>query len=117
MASKRNTELEMNKQAKIAAWEAKMKKGFDLPQWHDGPAEAKMFYGGLNVLGLEPADPEWKGKSGMCKFPYKGKVPARAEEQTPSAKRNARKKNQAKKNKNPQEPPEVPAFQNKTVWI
>ena len=102
----------------IAAWEAKVKKGYNFPSADNmGLAEAKETFGRLNALGLEPAHPEWKYKSGMCQFPYKSEVPARAEEQTPSAKRNARKKNKAKKNKNPQEPPEVPAFQNKTVWI
>ena len=95
------TESEQKMKAMIAAFEAKMKKGWNIPSADNmSLEEATKTFGRLNALGLEPADPEWKGKSGMCKFPYKGKVPARAEEQTPSAKRNARKKNQAKKNKN-----------------
>ena len=111
------TELEMNTQAKIAAWEAKMKKGFDLPEWHDGPDKARSFYGGLNALGLEPADPAWKCQPGTFHkklSEFKVKVQSRAE-------LNARKRRSAKEKRkekpNEQQNPQEPTTNSKTVRI
>ena len=92
------TESEQKMKAMIAAFEAKMKKGWNIPSADNmSLAEAQKTFGRLNALGLEPADPEWKSTPGIFEKPYKSKVPARAEEQTPSAKRKAKKRSQAKK--------------------
>ena len=92
-----------------------MRKTWKLDYGEMELAEANKVFGGLNSLGLEPADPKWKHRY-VHEKPKIIKVPAGAEEQPPSAQKKAKNMNNARKKHNKQTLFALPEA-GKTVWI
>ena len=97
------TEKKKNFQERVQAWEMMVKKDWKF-DWREMPSEeARKLVGGINSLGLEPADPNMKFRYGD-EQPKIIKVPAVAEEQPPSAKKNAKNMSLMAKKKHNKQP-------------
>ena len=95
----KETDKETDKQARIDKWVANVKKVWNLDPGEMSLAQAKEIFGGINSLGLEPADPNFKHRS-VHEKPKIINVPARAGEQPPWAQKKAKNMNNARKKHN-----------------